>query len=178
MKTLHRFPISPDIAQALSEFTPLAATLPFEDETLEGSIPVITPQLADVNCVACVYADPHQDLPYPRYSVLAPIKVRPDAQLFVQNEDGSIQSSPLSAGEIVVLDSHQKHWVNKPKNYPANWDEWSTTEKRKYKQENMIVFANLDFQEYPTPEMCESRLRKLLCLDAPAPKSKPKKGMR
>ena len=176
---LTRFPLPQDVTQALSEFAPLANLMDVDD-TMEGAIPVITPDVGDLKCVACVYADPHQDLPFPRYTALSPIKVRPNAYLYIQQADGSVQRSPLHNNEMVLFDSHLKHWVDKPDNFPQNWDELSTIQKTQYKRDNMIVFANMDFPEYPSQEKCLSKIRDLLCLPqiTPTPKNKKKSSWR
>lgn len=172
---LTRFPLASDITQALSEFAPLAQLMDVND-TMEGAIPVITPDVGDLKCVACVYAEPHQDLPFPRFTALSPIKTRPDTYLYIQQPDGSIQRSPLLKNEMVLFDAHLKHWVDKPDNFPKNWDELSSVQKTNYKRDNMIVFANMDFPQYPTKDQCMSRIRSLLCLPqvTPSPKNKKK----
>ena len=175
MKSLTVHPIKNDIQEALADFAPLYALVVAEDETLEGQIPVITPKLADIQCVACVYADPHQDLPYPRYTALAPIKVRPDATLFVEAADKTITSIPLITGQIVLFDAHLKHWVNKPLDYPSNWEDLGLSEKNAYKKKNVIVFANVDFETYPSLDDIEKKFRSVLCLSH-SPKNTPKRS--
>jgi len=164
MKSLATHPIKNDIFKALREFSPLCDLVVTDETTLEGSIPVITPKLADVNCVACVYADPHQDLPYPRYTALAPIKVRPGAFVFVEEKDGTVRSCPLLENQIVVFDSHLRHWVDKPLDYPKNWDALSVDQKNDYKKKNIVVFAHVDFENYPSLDDVDRRLRSVFCL--------------
>ena len=169
MKPLASHALPSDITSALLDFIPHVASLSSE-HALDGDLPVVTPQIGDVKCVACVYADPHRDLPYPRFSALAPITVRENAVLSVRDPSGAVHTKVMKPGELIILDSHSEHWVDKPHDYPHNWDSLSTEDKHAYKSKNMIVFANMDFDVYPSVAQCEEKFRRLLYL--PTPKKK------
>lgn len=172
MKALHAFPLAQDISGALTDLVPLANTLPLGSQAFEGAFPVLTPEIAGVRSVACVYADPHKDLPYPRFGVLAPIVLSRQASVCVKDNNGNIHKHSFTKGQMVVFDSHLEHWVEKPSDYPSNWDELPEKERDAYKQKNMLVFANIDFQHYPTPQECERAFRRVLCLSEPSQKRK------
>ena len=152
-----------DIRRALDDFAPFAKKLPVAGH-LDGAMPVITPHIAEVKCVACVYAPPHKDLPFPRFSVLAAIDVQPDTHLFVRDNAGKVHSAPLHKGDIVVLDAHLEHWVPKPSDFPSDWDSLSEQEQNRYKSTRLSVFANIDFANYPSEKDCATSFRKKLHL--------------
>lgn len=160
---------------ALADFEPIARRMKFGAAELEGSMPVTTPTLADMSCVAFVYADPHQDLPYPRWTLLAPVLMRPGARLSVEDAGGQVRTIPLEPGALVIFDSHSKHWVDKPGAWPSDeaMDTMDPVAKDALKREHLSVMLSFDSPQRPTREEAERRVASALHLE-PAPGARPK----
>lgn len=171
LNSIQSFPLATDIKHALHDFAMLAKNLS-SSSSFDGDLPVTTPELSGVTTVACVYADPHKDLPHPRFGVLAPILLGRSATLCIKDGLGRISRRVLSMQEMIVFDSHQEHWVDKPVDYPQNWNDLSLDSQKAYIEKNLLVFANRDFNHQPTLEQCEHAFRAMLCLPKPTMKRK------
>jgi hypothetical protein len=170
-------PAYPGLLSALAEFAPIASKLQFAQTDLEGALPVTTPTIAGVKCVACVYADPHKDLPYPRWTVLAPLSVRPGARVSIEGPTGVTHSAPLDAGQIILFDSHSTHWVDKPKDWPSD-EEFAAlnhVQKESLKRAHLSVLMSIDNHVRPSREQAERAIAEVLHL---APSGRPKKKRR
>ena len=161
------------LLQALEEFEPLARQLPLGVNDMEGAMPVLTPTIANLKAVACVHAPVHQDLPYPRWSVLAPVIVRPGAVLSVTH-DGVTHQRELKKGELIILDSHAPHALSAPTNWPSQdqLDALSAPERERLKRQHLSVFLNCDRPVRPTREQAEAMFCDLLHVSAPKPKAR------
>lgn len=156
-------PKTPGLLEAVADFVPLARDLPFGSNDFEGSTPIATPKIGQLKAVACVHAPPHQDLPYPRWSVLAPVIVRPNARLSVQGASGS-RSMTVSTGEIIILDAHAVHSLSKPDGWPEDeeLEKMEPSAKEALKRAHMSVFFNYDTPVRPSREQAEAMFAKLL----------------
>lgn len=164
-------PQSDALLRALDEFVPVARNLPIGATDLEGSTPIATPRMADIQAVACVHAPTHQDLPYPRWSVLAPVLVREDAVLTVVS-DGVEHTRKLRKGELIILDSHSPHSLSAPEGWPSQeeLDKLPEHEREALKRKNLSVFLNYDTPVRPTRQQAEAEFARILHLSAPAPR--------